>query len=101
MEEHIPTNTLAATQIQFVNLVVDYLATRGVLPAEALYEDPFTGIAPEGPDALFAETQVEETIEVLHLVRDTRGLAHSAGDGVRCEPPQRTTPRLLRIRTRM
>ena len=61
---------LGVTQIQFVNLVVDYLTRRGVLAAEALYEDPFTGIAPEGPDALFPGEQVDQLIEALHHVHD-------------------------------
>ena len=50
--------------------VVDYLTRRGVLPAEALYEDPFTGIAPEGPDALFPGEQVDKLIDALHIVRN-------------------------------
>ena len=61
---------LGVTQIQFVNLVVDYLTRRGVLAAEALYKDPFTGIAPEGPDALFPGEQVDQLIEALHHVHD-------------------------------
>ena len=70
MAETIDLGRLGAVQIQFVNLVVDYLTRRGVLPAEALYEDPFTGIAPEGPDGLFAGEQVDRLIEALHVVHD-------------------------------
>lgn len=70
MAESIDLGRLGAVQIQFVNLVVDYLTSRGVLPAEALYEDPFTGIAPEGPDGLFSGEQVDLLIEALHVVHD-------------------------------
>ncbi len=70
MAESIDLGRLGTTQIQFVNLVVDYLTSRGVLPAEALYEDPFTGIAPEGPDGLFPGEQVDLLIEALHVVHD-------------------------------
>lgn len=70
MAESIDLGRLGTVQIQFVNLVVDYLASRGVLPAEALYEDPFTGIAPEGPDGLFRSDEVDRLIEALHMVHD-------------------------------
>jgi type I restriction enzyme R subunit len=68
MADSIDLGRLGTVQIQFVNLVVDYLTSRGVLPAEALYEDPFTGIAPEGPDGLFPGEQVDRLIEALHAV---------------------------------
>ena len=70
MAESIDLGRLGTVQIQFVNLVVDYLTSRGVLPAEALYEDPFTGIAPEGPDGLFPGEQVDLLIGALHVVHD-------------------------------
>jgi type I restriction enzyme, R subunit len=43
---------------------------RNTAPSAPLYEDPFTGIAPEGPDGLFAGEQVDRLIEALHVVRD-------------------------------
>jgi type I restriction enzyme R subunit len=50
--------TLAANQIEFVNLIVDHLTERGVLTPAALYESPFTDIAATGPDAIFEFGQV-------------------------------------------
>lgn len=70
MAKSIDSGRLGATQVQFVNLLVDCLTSRGVLPDEALYEDPFTGIAPEGPDALYRGEQVDLLIEALHVVHD-------------------------------
>ena len=61
--------TLAANQIEFVNLIVDHLTEHGVMPAALLYESPFTDITPRGPDGLFASAEVDELIATLLRVR--------------------------------
>ena len=38
-----------ATQIEFINLVIDHLAANGIVPAARFYESPFTDISPTGP----------------------------------------------------
>lgn len=63
--------TLEANQIQFLNLIVDSLTERGVVEAERLYESPFTDIAPQGPDGVFSEPDVEALFGVLRAVRDS------------------------------
>ena len=60
--------------MEFVNLVVNHLTENGVMNAALLYEPPFTAYAPQGPDALFTSTQVEQLFEVLDQVR-TNALA--------------------------
>lgn len=63
--------TLSGNQIDFVNLVIDHLTEHGAMEPRALYESPFTDLAPEGPDALFADAKVTELIAVLRRVRET------------------------------
>lgn len=38
-----------ATQIEFINLVIDHLAANGIVPAERFYESPFRTSAPPVP----------------------------------------------------
>ena len=60
---------LSGNQIEFVNLIVNHLTERGVMDAALLYEPPFTGFAPQGPDGLFAPSKVNELFAVLDQVR--------------------------------
>jgi type I restriction enzyme, R subunit len=59
---------LNSHQIEFVNMIVDYLTEYGVMDAALLYESPFTDITPQGPDGLFTSPQVDELVSVLEEV---------------------------------
>jgi hypothetical protein len=58
---------LSANQIQFVNLIIDHLTENGVFETRLLYQSPFTDITPQGPEALFKPTQIDDLIAVLPL----------------------------------
>jgi type I restriction enzyme, R subunit len=58
-----------ADQIEFVNLIIDYLTQYGVMPAALLYESPFTDLTPHGPDGLFTNAQVDDLVAVLNQIR--------------------------------
>jgi type I restriction enzyme R subunit len=55
----------------FVDLVVQQLTIAGYLAPQRLYEDPFTGVAPDGPDALFTDAQITELIDRLRRIDAT------------------------------
>jgi type I restriction enzyme, R subunit len=63
--------TLTASQIEFVDLIVNHLTEHGVMGAGALYESPFTDLSPRGPDELFSGQQLNLLISALDLVRQT------------------------------
>jgi Type I site-specific restriction-modification system, R (restriction) subunit and related helicases len=61
--------SLAANQIEFVNLIVNHLTEHGVMVAGLLYESPFTDITPRGPEGLFSSAQLSQLMGVLDQVR--------------------------------
>jgi type I restriction enzyme, R subunit len=63
--------TLAANQIEFVNLIVDHLTEHGVMAAALLYESPFTDLTPRGPDGIFTSAEVDNLVAVLDQVRSS------------------------------
>ncbi|MEO5812732.1 MAG: type I restriction-modification enzyme R subunit C-terminal domain-containing protein, partial [Rhodanobacter sp.] len=63
--------TLNASQIEFLDVIVDHLTEHGVMEAALLYESPFVDMAPQGPDSLFTSAQVDELVAVLAGIRAT------------------------------
>lgn len=69
LSDFLQDTTLSANQIEFLNLVVDYLTQHGVLTPAQLFESPFTDIAPRGPDMIFPQQRFDELVVVLEDVR--------------------------------
>ncbi|MEQ4302663.1 DEAD/DEAH box helicase family protein [Plantactinospora sp. B6F1] len=67
--EFLDGRTLNASQLDFVNLMIGDLTANGVMKPERLYESPFTGVAPRGPETLFASDEVDELISIVNAVR--------------------------------
>ena len=58
-------------QIEFVNLVIDYLTERGTIDPARIYGSPFTSVAPEGPDSIFSAPDLDEFFNIVQHLRDT------------------------------
>ncbi len=65
----IAGRTLTANQLDFINLIVNYLTEHGVMDAGLLYESPFTEIAPQGPESLFSGEDIDALVAVLEQIR--------------------------------
>jgi type I restriction enzyme R subunit len=59
---------LSATQIEFINLIVNHLTEQGTMSADLLYESPFTDVTPTGPEGLFTAAQLDVLTAVLRNV---------------------------------
>ena len=65
------TGTMATpNQIEFIDLIVQYLTENGVMDAARLYESPFTDISQQGPEAVFPSAKVEAIVRVLEEIRE-------------------------------
>jgi len=62
--------TLTANQIQFVNLVVDYLTQSGWMRAAQLYDSPFTEFSPRGVEGVFNPEEVTRMVAILNDIRE-------------------------------
>jgi type I restriction enzyme R subunit len=67
----VSASDLTANQIEFLNLVVDYLTEHGILEPKALYESPFTDVSPTGIDNLFSGDIVDGIMAFLRKVKQT------------------------------
>ena len=61
--------TLTAQQDGYLELLIEVLAKNGSAAIGELYESPFTLRAPQGPEQLFTEADVDEIDAVLKAVR--------------------------------
>lgn len=75
MSEFLTNSTLTSSQIEFVNMIVDYLTARGFMDAELLYASPFIDVAPQGPEAIFTGDQVDRIVSILDEVRRSAEVA--------------------------
>lgn len=67
--QFISGTAVLASQIEFINLVVNYLTENGVMEPDRLYESPFTDINPQGPEGVFKTTRVDGIIDILTEIK--------------------------------
>jgi type I restriction enzyme R subunit len=69
--------THTATQIRFINEILDELTSRGVMDPARLYDAPFSDLAPTDPEGLFSEAEVDNICHLLDMIK-TRAMAAQA-----------------------
>lgn len=50
-------------------MTIDHLAKNGLIDIGILYEQPFTSLAPGGPETIFENVDVDAIVTVLDAVR--------------------------------
>lgn len=64
--------TATATQIAFINMVVEHLTDQGMMDPTLLYEPPFTDLAPTRPEIVFGP---ERTDALFKRIKDINASA--------------------------
>jgi type I restriction enzyme R subunit len=67
--EFLAEGTHTATQIRFINEIIDELTSRGVMDPVRLYDPPFSDLAPMGPEGLFSTKEAGEIFNLLSLIQ--------------------------------
>ncbi len=66
---YLQNTTYNASQLDFLDLIVEHLTANGTMEAARLYESPFTDRAPTGPDHLFTDPEVDGIVVILDGIR--------------------------------
>ncbi len=67
--EFLSAGTASATQITFVEMIIEHLTHQGAMDESLLYEAPFIDIAPTGPEPIFGNersARIRQTIRLLN-----------------------------------
>ncbi|MBB6589716.1 DEAD/DEAH box helicase family protein [Ralstonia solanacearum] len=65
----IGSEAMTTDQREFIDLVITHLTGHGTMDAARLYASPFTDIAPQGPDGLFAPETVDALVTALRQIK--------------------------------
>lgn len=71
----------SADQIEFVSMVIEHLCRNGIVDPGLLYDSPFTDRAPDGPDGIFEEAEVEHFLECVRRMNRTASVDISSDVG--------------------
>jgi type I restriction enzyme R subunit len=66
--DFLAAGVATASQIEFINMVIEHLTDQGVMDPALLYEPPFTDVAPTGPDQLFDEERVMQLLSKIEAI---------------------------------
>jgi type I restriction enzyme R subunit len=69
MDEFLKDKAATANQLQFVNMIVDYLTKDGAMKSERLYDSPFTDFSAAGPDRIFPAGKLDSLFKAIDAVR--------------------------------
>ncbi|WP_054816236.1 DEAD/DEAH box helicase family protein [Nocardia arizonensis] len=65
------SRTLSANQLDFIKLLIKSITMNGIVEIGALYDPPFSRMAPRGPEELFSDKDLDAMQEVLTHLRTT------------------------------
>lgn len=58
-----------SNQIEFVNMIIDYLTKNGSMDAALLYQPPYTNYNPNGLSGIFSDSEATKIVEILGAIK--------------------------------
>lgn len=58
-----------SNQIEFVNMIIDYLTKNGSMDAALLYQPPYTNFNPNGLSGIFPDSEATKIVEILEAIK--------------------------------
>jgi type I restriction enzyme R subunit len=58
-----------SSQIQFINLIIDYLSQNGVIEPSKLYEPPYTDFNTNGLDGVFQDKDANQIVGIIKTIK--------------------------------
>ncbi|MGF1490080.1 MAG: type I restriction-modification enzyme R subunit C-terminal domain-containing protein, partial [Prochloraceae cyanobacterium] len=71
--KYLEANNYTASQIAFINNIIDRLTQNGVIDPGLLYESPFTDFHYEGLDGVFNSNDADNIIDIIRTFNNTVG----------------------------
>jgi type I restriction enzyme R subunit len=68
--DYLNEHRFNSTQIQFVNLIIDYLSQNGAIEPAKLYEAPYTDFNTSGLDGVFQDTDANKIVGILNSIKE-------------------------------
>jgi type I restriction enzyme R subunit len=67
-DKYLETTSFNSRQIEFINLIIDYLTQNGVMDPQLLFAHPFTNLHPEGPAGLFSDEDAGKIVDIVRAI---------------------------------
>jgi type I restriction enzyme R subunit len=58
-----------SNQIEFVNMIINYLTKNGIMEAQLLYQPPYTNYDSNGLSGLFSDAEATKIVEILEAIK--------------------------------
>jgi type I restriction enzyme R subunit len=67
--DYLNDHRFNANQIQFINLIIDYLSQNGLIEPSKLYEAPYTDFNTNGLDGVFQDKDANRIVDIIKTIR--------------------------------
>jgi type I restriction enzyme R subunit len=68
--DYLNEHRFNSNQIQFINLIIDYLSQNGTIEPSKLYEPPYTDFNSNGLDGVFQDKDADRIVGILRSIKD-------------------------------